>query len=386
MLKAYQENKKGKASKKRIKRTFSIHHWIGLVAGVFILIASITGSILVFHHDIDHAQFADQSTLETPASELIIDNSFEHIRQLHPDYDIRVPAFPEDYKQALKYELRKGKTRKWIFVHPETGEMLATVNRADQRLVHILLDLHYNLLSGTPGKIIVLLCGIALMLLSVTGFILYRKSILKVVFFRQKISFKSRRSLFSSLHRIVGVWSLVFNLLISITGTWIAITIVQSAFSSGSGTIVTPATTISVDAALRQVRRDYPAFEINYLRFPVNADGKLTVLGRLASDPAFYGFTSSKIQVDMRTGKIVTVSFLREMPWYKRAIAVLKPLHFGDYAGLRVKLIYSFFGVLPGVLAISGFFIWRKRQVKKPLPQKSLLSKPLVYSSSSVQT
>lgn len=357
------------------------------MAGIFLLIISTTGSILVFHHDIDHAQFADQFTLETPASELVIDNSFEHIRQLHPGHDIRIPDFPKDSEQALKYELRKGKTRKWIFAHPETGEILTTVNRADQRLVHILLDLHYNLLSGTPGKIAVLLCGIALIVLSVTGFIIYRKSILKVISFRQKISFKSRRSLFSSLHRIVGVWGLVFNLLISITGTWIAITIVQSAFSSGSAAtgsaaIDTPATTVSVDAVLRQVRRDYPAFEIKYLRFPINADGKLAVLGRLASDPAFYGFTSSKIQVDMRTGKIVTVNFLRDLPWYNRAVSVLKPLHFGDYAGLGVKLVYSFFGILPGVLAISGFFIWRFRQGSKSLPQKRMLSRPLAHSSS----
>lgn len=368
--------------KKQVKRTFSIHHWIGLVAGLLLLISSITGSILVFHTEIDGAQFSAEATLDQPAANLIIDNSFEPIRQLYPNYDIRVPDFPEESNQALKYELRKEKTRKWIFVHPETGEILAEVARADQRFVHVLLELHYMLLSGTVGKIVVLLLGIALIALSITGFILYRKSIFKVLTFKQRISSKSRRSLFSSLHRTIGVWSLVFNLFISITGTYIAFTIVQNAFSSGgSAKAESPPVAISIDKTLDQVKREYPAFDINYLLFPKNADGKLMILGRLESDPAFYGFNYSNIHINTRTGEISSVNFLRDMPWHKRAVTILKPLHFGDYAGLTIKLIYCFFGVFPGILAVSGFFIWRLRPVKKPVTQIRPLPKPLVYSS-----
>ena len=369
--------------KKRVKRTFSFHHWIGLVAGILLLISSITGSILVFHHEIDHAQFSNEATLEEPATELIIDNSFEHIRQSYPDYDIRVPDFPEDLDQALKYELRKGQSRKWIFVHPETGEMLAEVARADQRLVHVLLELHYMLLSGTVGKIVVFLLGIALIALSITGFMLYRRSILKVLTFKQRISVKSRRSLSSSLHRIVGVWSLVFNLFISITGTYIAFTIVQGAFPSGGKPVIqSPPVSISIDATLEKVEREFPAFDINYLLFPKNADGKLRILGRLESDPSYYGFNYSNIQVNTKTGKIASVSFLRDLPWYKRVVTILKPLHFGDYAGLSIKLIYCFFGIFPGILAVSGFFIWRLRPAKKKLSQTTALAKPLARSTS----
>lgn len=371
---------KGKVLKKRVKRTFSIHHWIGLVLGIFLLVASITGSILVFHHEIDHAQFAEASTLAEPAAELNIDNSFGRINSLHPGADIRVPHFPEDPGEALKYEIREGSTRKWIFAHPETGKTLATVERADQRLVHVLLDLHYNLLSGTPGKLIVLLGGIALIVLTITGFILYRKSILKVLAFRQKVPLRNKRSFFSALHRVVGVWSLVFNLLISITGSWIAYTIVESALSpaaaakKASASLSTPL----ADAGLRQVKTDYPDFEIKYLRF---ADGKLFVLGRLASDPLIYGRTASRIEINTGTGRIGKVNFLRDASWNQQAIAVLKPLHFGNYAGLGVKIIYSFFGIFPGILAISGFVIWRNRRITKRPVQSKARSKPLVPSA-----
>ncbi|GAB3833009.1 hypothetical protein GCM10028895_51500 [Pontibacter rugosus] len=158
------------------------------------MISSITGSVLVFHHEIDHAQFASHSTLEAPAAGLRIDNSIKRILQAYPGSDIRVPELPKGPNQALKYEIRKDGIRKWIFVHPQTGKALATVARADKRLVHVLLDLHYNLLSGTPGKILVLLGGLSLIVLSITGSILYRRSIWKVLSFRQRVSFKSSRS------------------------------------------------------------------------------------------------------------------------------------------------------------------------------------------------
>jgi uncharacterized iron-regulated membrane protein len=370
--------------KKRVKRTFAIHHWIGLLAGIFLLVASITGSILVFHHEIDHVQFSAKAALKKPAAELIMDNSFEHISQQYPGHDIRVPDFPEVPSQAIKYEIRKGGTRTWVFAHPETGEFLGTVNRADQRFVHILLNLHYNLLSGTAGKVIVLLGGIALIILSTTGFLLYRKSILKVITFRQKISFTHKRSLFSSLHRIVGVWSLVFNLLISISGTWIAYTIVESAFAAAGNTvqeapISTPSLAYrSVDSSLRQIKSDYPDFEIKYLHL---ANGKLSVSGRLATDPLVYGRTVSNIAVDMHSGKIGQANFLRDAPWHKKALAILKPLHFGDFAGLGIKLIYSFFGLLPGVLAVSGFFIWRHGRLIKPQSRNKGLSKSILHKS-----
>ena len=357
--------------KKRVKKSYVIHHWLGLIAGLFLLISSITGSALVFHHDIDHAQFKQQTTLATPASALKIDNSFERIRQGNPESDIRVPELPEAPNQALKYEIRKGSTRKWLFVHPESGETLATVDRADKRLVHVLLDLHYNLLSGTPGKIIVLIGGLSLILLTITGFLLYRKSILKVLSFRQLVSFKSRRSFFSSLHRVVGVWSLVFNLFISITGTWVAYTIVEHALAPAAPVADVQPATVSVDDVIKKVKSDYPEFDTNYLRF---AGGTLSVLGRHQEDPSYYGRTYSNIQVDLTTGEIKSVNMLRDQPWHKRLLTIFKPLHFGDYAGIWVKLLYSFFGILPGVLAVSGFFIWRLRKSKQlpRTPQKKV--------------
>ncbi|WP_439881633.1 PepSY-associated TM helix domain-containing protein [Pontibacter sp. MBLB2868] len=348
--------------KKRIKRSFSIHHWCGLIAGIFILVISLSGSILVFDDQIDEATFARESTLESPAQKLQIDNSYEWVRQQNPGWEIRIPSLPATPHDALHYELRQGQKRRWIFVHPETGQEQATVAQAHNRFTYFLLNLHYNLLSDTPGKFAVLLVGIVLLLLTVTGFILYRRSIIKVLTFKQKISTKSRRSFYSGLHRVVGVWALVFNLLMCITGISLAITVVNSALKgSSTSSISTPAIPTSIDAALVTIKSTYPDFEVMYVRFPKNEEGKLQFLGHLKEDPSYYGRIYSSVQVNYRTGSIETADFLREKPWLDRLLTVLHPIHFGDYAGLFVQLLYCFFGLMPGILSISGFVIWYSR-------------------------
>lgn len=347
--------------KKKIKRTYSIHHWCGLIAGIFILAISISGVILLFDDEIDRAVFADYFTLDTPARDLHIDNSIQWIRSRYSDWDIRIPALPGNKREALLYELRKGQLRKWLFVHPETGKEIALLDAAHNRLTYIALNIHYNLLAGTTGKVMVLLTGIAFLALTITGLILYRRSVWKVLFFRQKLSFNSRRGFFSRLHRITGVWALLFNLLMCVTGLSLAITVVNAAFKSGAKEVHVPVLRSSVDTIMAEANAAYPEFEITYLRFPLNNSGDIQLLGRMNSDPSYYGKIYSKVPANFATGELGTPYFIRDQLWYVRFLTALHTIHFGDYAGIVVQIIYAFFGLMPGILSISGFFIWRLR-------------------------
>ncbi|WP_242922647.1 PepSY-associated TM helix domain-containing protein [Pontibacter liquoris] len=362
--------------KKRVKRTFLLHHWLGLVAGILLVIISLTGSVLVFDDAIDEAVFADKAILAHPAHHLRLDASVERVRLQYPGWDIRVPALPEAPDQALRYELRQKQQKKWLFVHPETGAQLATVGQAHHRFTQLLLDIHYTLLAGTPGKVLVMLCGLSLLTLTITGFILYRRAILKVLLFRQHISRKSRRSFFSSLHRIVGVWALAFNLLMSLSGLVLTYKVLESALKGDTKTIAVPPLTGSVDAALHQVQQQYPDFKVTYLRFPVNAAGSVQLRGHFRSDPAYYGTIYSSISANYKTGALEKTDFVRDKPWFARIPLVLQTLHITDYAGVFLKILYSFFGLMPGLLSISGFVIWYYRQQRQPEPaQKRSLGK-----------
>lgn len=110
---------------------------------------SLSGSILVFHDDIDHAIYEEHLALNEPAQNVIVDASFEKIRRGYPGLEIRVPELPQSDREALKYELRNGDRRKWVIAHPETGAIMSTVDDAHKRLVFTLLTLHFSFFAGT---------------------------------------------------------------------------------------------------------------------------------------------------------------------------------------------------------------------------------------------
>jgi uncharacterized iron-regulated membrane protein len=63
--------------------------------------------------------------------------------------------------------------------------------------------------------------------------------------------------------------------------------------------------------------------------------------------------------IDARTGKLTTVV---KMPWYLRGLEVSRPLHFGDYGGLPLKIIWALFDIAAIVVLISGLVLWFKRR------------------------
>jgi len=65
------------------------------------------------------------------------------------------------------------------------------------------------------------------------------------------------------------------------------------------------------------------------------------------------------VLVDARSGELHGVV---NMPWYLRALEVSRPLHFGDYGGMPLKIIWA---VLDGITLIvlgSGLYLWIARR------------------------
>ncbi len=52
----------------------------------------------------------------------------------------------------------------------------------------------------------------------------------------------------------------------------------------------------------------------------------------------------------------------RALPWYMQALLVSQPLHFGDYGGLPLKILWAALDVLSIVVLASGLYLWVKRR------------------------
>jgi uncharacterized iron-regulated membrane protein len=57
---------------------------------------------------------------------------------------------------------------------------------------------------------------------------------------------------------------------------------------------------------------------------------------------------------------------MREMPWYVNALFISQPLHFGDYGGMPLKILWAAFDIITIIVLITGLYLWvarRKAQV-----------------------
>ena len=61
------------------------------------------------------------------------------------------------------------------------------------------------------------------------------------------------------------------------------------------------------------------------------------------------------VLIDAAGGRLDAV---QPMPWYMQVLLLSQPFHFGDYAGLPLKLIWAALDLVTIVVLLSGLYLW----------------------------
>ncbi|WP_335967117.1 PepSY-associated TM helix domain-containing protein [Galbibacter sp. PAP.153] len=333
------------------------HSVFGIIAGIFLCILGITGSILIFNEDFDSKTFKEYK-VDASSDVLHLDLAIANIQQEFPKWNTRIIHFKKG--ETIVFNIRRPDARRLVFVHPETGNIIGNIDE-NALFTKWLLKLHYSLHSGLIGRFLVLFAGICFLLSILTGIVLYRKVIIKTLLFKTKVKTANKRSFYSAMHRYVGVWALILNLILVITGIFLAYKVVQSGMVKAK-TPAPPLVTASLEKSLKNIQDNTPDFNATYIRLPSTKEGTITVNGTFANDPFFYSQYYNKIQLDYATGAIEQIVKTKEQPLVYKLNSMILPLHFGQYAGIFGKILYAFIGLSGPFLSITGYFIWYIRR------------------------
>jgi len=302
------------------------HSFAGFIAGVFLLLMGISGAVLVFQHDIEDLQWEKYKKVADYKG-LNIDTGIRSIQEKYPLWDTRLIHFEEN--EALIFNLRKPTERLFIFVHPTTGEVIKEVNELTT-FTRWLLKFHYSFQAGTPGKILVFVIGILFLFSLLTGLYIYRKSFFKTLFFQTRIVNNNKRTYYSSLHRIVGVWSIILNLLLVVTGIFLAWTVAAAGLKPPASP-ETPVVSTSVQEILTKINIENPDFTTTYVRLPLTAGGDIRVYGNFDDDAFFYSEFYNSFLANAESGEITGIIRVQEADLKTKLSSTLIPLHFGQY-------------------------------------------------------
>src|SRR5690606_2351936 len=140
--------------------------------------------------------------------------------------------------------------------------------------------------------------------------------------------------------------------------------------SGGAQTLLTPDSRIaapadgSLQAAVNRVLAVAPGMEADMIAFP----GTLRATPQhfavmLRGDTPLTSRMTRAVLVDPDSGEVLEAA---GRPCYVTAFMLSEPLHFGDYGGLPMKILWGLLDVLTIIVLTSGLVLWWRKREKSP--------------------
>lgn len=359
---------------------FQLHSWIGTRLSILFFIVCFSGTLATLSHEMDWLFFPESRA--NPQSELISKNVMvENLREKYPDGVIQYwMRTKEAYLCDIIFVGNEGK-RTYVFANPYTGEIQGSTQITFQRFFR---DLHYYLfIPFQIGHYTVLIFGFLLLISLITALYFYKKWWRKL--FKLKAG-KGRLVLFRSLHRLVGLWSIPFTILFSVTGIWYFMERTNLGGISDEANPPFPelthnaekpleenlSYTVDYDKATAIAKEEIPGIKIGTLLPPASLERPIYLTGK--SNVPLVRKRANRVYLDPETYETVNVQKAENISTTMWLNDIADPLHFGYWGGLITKIIWFIFGLGISGLILTGIWITMKRQaVKRKSKQKPVM-------------
>ena len=351
------------------KLLFRIHSWIGIKLSVLFFIVCFSGTLATLSHEMDWLFNSEMQAV--PRSELASRNLIAHnVQQAFPDARIVYWETVEPYLCNIIH-VKKADHRFYVFANPYTGVVQGSAHLTFQRFFR---DLHYYLfIPFQIGHFTVLIFAFLLLVSLLTALLFYKKWYRKLF---QLTTGKGSLVFFRSLHRLVGVWSVPFTLLFSITGIWYFAErtnlggVSDTANPSAPRLVDQPidsvdfaALTIDYDQAVIVAQQTIPGLVVKDMLPPSSPIAPLYLTGK--SDEPLVRNRANRVYLHPLTYEVLQVQNASALPAVTWLNDIADPLHFGNWGGLITKVIWCIVGLGISSLILTGLWISQKRRIRR---------------------
>jgi uncharacterized iron-regulated membrane protein len=200
---------------------FQVHLWSGIGVGIYVLMISVTGSVLVYSNELFRAATPAPIISNDSGPRLTDDQLAEAARRLYPGYRVVKIGRARNLDQTVDVSLSRGGEIKKRLFDPRSGRDLGNSVPTGIWLISKLLDLHDNLLAGPTGRKVNGAGALALLAVAVTGLAIWWPG-LKT--WRRSVSLPRAvgwKRLIWHLHSTIGFWTLGFTLVFGLSGVYL---------------------------------------------------------------------------------------------------------------------------------------------------------------------
>jgi uncharacterized iron-regulated membrane protein len=355
--------------KARSVRIWSIvHRWTSLVSTIFLLLLCVTGLPLIFHHEIDELLgYAPKPevTLVNQAKSTI-DRIAEAALGSDPGKVLQYIAWDKDEPgSVIAYTngAADGKPDDAVVraFGAHSAKLLGQVGTGPMLIV---LKLHTDMFAGIPGKLFLGGMGLLFLAAIISGVVLYWPFTRRLQFGTIRQS-QTRRVVWLDWHNLIGITTVVWAVAVGGTGvinTWAELMLDNWRTTELASMLVPyagkppPARLASLDSIVANATAAAPGMEVAFIAFP----------GTPFSSPHHFAafmrgnqpLTSRLLKPVLLDGETAEVADTRDLPLYLKALFISQPLHFGDYGGMPLKIIWALLDALAIVVIGSGLYLW----------------------------
>ncbi|UPJ48601.1 PepSY domain-containing protein [Bradyrhizobium sp. 200] len=355
-------------------RTWSwLHKWSSLICTIFALLLCLTGLPLIFHDELRRNPELEQ--VGNPHARASVDAMIAQALAKRPG-EVVPYVFYDREKPIVKIPTAASVTSApdtffYSVFDKRTGKALA-IDQPNEGFIYIMFRLHVDLFSGLKGTLFLGGMGLLLVVSIVSGAVLYGPFARRVRFGEVRKR-GSNRLRWLDLHNLLGVVALAWFGIVTLTGVintlaapielmWQSNQLLEMAAQAKEKGAETRRA--SVDDVLAEVRAAVPGMTTLTLALPGSPFSTSNHYAAfLTGDTPLTSRILKPALVDAASGKVVAV---RDMPWYATALFVSQPLHFGDYGGLPLKIIWAVLDIITVIVLISGLYLWiaKRRSTK----------------------
>lgn len=365
---------RGRAGAGRGRRplAFVLHSLFGLKLSLFVLFVCLTGTLAVVSDEIEWLYRPEvRATATGDGSSWGV--QLAAARRAYPQHAIGYATAGEEPYLATRFHATDpAGERRVIYVDPSDGRVTGESSWIGLRSVLRALH-HYLFVPGDAGFYAVAALGPVSLASLATGLLLYKK------FWRGFLRLPRRgrgaRVFWGDLHRLVGLWSAWFVLVIAVTSVWY---LVERPLYRAGIDFDPPRPRIGADTAGRMpeplpldtlvdiAERALPGLTVGQIWLPGSRDEPMFLLGQ--AGPWLVRDRAAGVEVDPYAGTVLALRRPEAMSLAARWSHTADPLHFGDFGGLASKLAWSVLGLAMCLSVASGAAIHAGRTARSVAP------------------
>jgi uncharacterized iron-regulated membrane protein len=369
------------------KIIFWCHLPVGVIAGIVILIMSVTGVLLAYERQIK--VWADTRSYRAGppspgAKRLSVETLLARMREAQPDITPLTFTLQSDPAAPATFGFTAGLT---IFVNPYTGEVLGEGPKQVRGFFRAVTDLHRWLgaqgSNRAAGRAITGVCNLGFLFLVVSGFYLWWpkrwgwSQISKVLWFNSGLAGKARDF---NWHNVIGFWCAapLFVIVLSavvISYQWAGNLVYRivgetppapRGASLPSGATPQPGEVEGIERLFEHAEQQTSGWQSIGVRLPASVEETVT----FTIDNGNGGQPQDRAQLTLNriTGEVVRWEPFSSYTTGRQVRSILRFAHTGEIAGILGQTIAGLVSAGSAVLVWSGlmlalrrFLSWKKR-------------------------